>query len=190
MLHIPFDFHSIDLVSMGQILGLILSFVGFFIYYAKTRQGILTAKLICDIGYFFQQIMIGAYTGALINAIAVLREIVFYNRETHKWASHRLWLYLFVVLMALSPVFSWAGPVSLLPSVGSAVAVVGFYCKDPHYTRILGLAGTVPWLIYALLMSNWGLSLSGTVQTVSAVLGLVRDYRSRHKTGAKKYKFS
>ena len=179
-MRILLDYHTMDLVTAGQILGLLLSFVGFFIYYAKTRQGILTAKLVCDIGYFFQQIMIGAHTGAVINAIAVLRELVFYHRDTHKWASHRFWLYLFIVLMGLSPVLTWMGPVSLLPAVGSAVAVIGFYCKDPHHTRILGLMGTLPWVVYAMIMTNYGQILSGTVQTVSAILGLARDYRNMY----------
>ena len=32
---------------------------------------------------------------------------------------------------------SWAGPVSLLPAVGSVVAVIGFYSKKPNVMRYI-----------------------------------------------------
>ena len=165
-----------DMVSLGQLLGWFLSVVGFFVFIAKTRRSILISKLICDIGFCTQQLMVGAPTGALIQAIAVFRELVFYHREHKKWAAHRFWLYFFVVLMMLSPLFTWAGPVSLLPAVGSALAVYAFYCINPHYTRIYGLLSSVLWFFYSFLMGNYPMAFTSAVQILSAILGLLRDH--------------
>ena len=172
---------SLDIVAVGQVFGIALSVVGFFVFLAKTRKGILIAKLICDGGYCLQQFMIGATTGAMINVIAVLRDIIFYYRNDKKWASHRIWLYIFLVVMGLSPVLTWIGPVSLLPAIGSMIAVVGFYCQKPQHTRILGLTAMIPWFLYAMIITNYGLMLTTVIQIASAILGLLRDYRS-HKT--------
>ena len=166
-----------DIYTMGQILGLVLSIVGFFIYYAKTRRGILCAKLVSDIGYTIQQFMIGASTGAIINVIAILREIVFYHRQDKKWASHRFWLYLFIFLMGIAPICTWIGPVSLLPAIGSIASVVAFYCAEPRHTRMLAIFSMVPWFIYSYIIPNYGNLLSITIQFIAAVLGLIRDYR-------------
>ena len=169
-----------DMYTLGQIFGFLLSTIGFFIYYAKTRRGILCAKLINDIGYTFQQIMIGATTGALINSIAVFREIVFYYRQDKKWASHRFWLYFFLVVMGLSPILTWMGPVSLLPAIGSAISVVAFYCKEPFHTRILGILSLLPWATYCIIIPNYGVVFSLSIQFTAAVLGLIRDYRQMY----------
>ena len=166
---------SMDMESLGQILGLLLSVVGFFIFYSKTRRGILTAKLISDVGYLVQQLMIGAVTGALINIIAIFREIVFYKSVDKKWASHRIWLYIFIVLMGAAPILTWMGPVSLLPAIGSVVSVIAFYCREPQHTRIIGLAAMMPWFVYCTIIPNYGILLSMSIQLVAAVLGLIRD---------------
>ncbi len=178
MVHTVLSVPAFDPSAVGQALGIVLALVGFFIYFAKTRRGILIAKLVCDAGYCIQQMMLGATTGALLNGIAVFREIVFYYRCDKKWASHRFWLYLFVVLMGISPVFTWMGAVSILPTAGSVVSVFAFYCEKPQHTRLLGLAAMLPWLIYAMIITNYGLLLTTTIQFFSAVLGLIRDYRT------------
>ena len=172
---------SFDMIAVGQAFGIVLSVVGFFVFLAKTRRGILIAKLTCDAGYCIQQIMLGATTGAMINAIAVFRDVVFYHRTEKKWAAHRFWLYFFVLVMGLSPVLTWMGPVSILPAAGSVIAVFGFYCRQPRHTRIQGLAAMIPWMIYAAIITNYGLMLTTVIQIISALLGLLRDHRTARK---------
>lgn len=179
---------DITLNEAGQVLGLLLSAVGFFIYSAKTRRGILSAKLICDVGYAVQNFMIGAPTGALINLISVARELVFYRRGSKRWASHRIWLYLFVALMGFAPLITWMGIVSLLPSIGSAVAVFAFYCREPHHTRIIGIFSMIPWLIYCVVIPNYGVFLTTVIQLVAAVFGLIRDHREKRRREGKRNK--
>jgi len=169
-----------DIMAIGQALGIVLAVFAFFIYYAKTRRGILVTKLICDIGYCIQQLMIGAPTGALLDVIAAFREVVFYHRKTKSWAAHRFWLYFFAVLMGLSPVFTWTGPVSFLPAGGSVIAVLSFYCEKPFHMRLFGLLAAIPWFLYAILTVNYGLILSSIIQLTSIFLGLLRDYREMH----------
>ena len=177
------DFQNMDMMAVGQILGLALSVFSFFIYFAKTRRGILATKLTCDIGYCIQQLMIGAPTGALLDIIAIFRELVFYQRQAKPWASHRFWPFFFAVLMGLSPALTWTGPVCILPAFGSVIAVFSFYCMNPRHIRLLGLLATLPWLTYAVLTSNYGLILSAFIQLISIFLGLLRDSRGKQASG-------
>ena len=176
---------EIDVNLIGQILGIFLSVVGFFVYFSKTRRGILGAKLTMDIGYAIQQAMVGAYTGALINGISIFREIVFYHRDKKKWAKPIFWLLFFIVITGLSPVLTWAGPISLLPAAGSIAAVIAFYCRDPHHTRLIGLVSLTLWLIYCIVIPNYGVLLTTAIQLISAILGLIRDYREKKRKSQK-----
>ena len=161
----------------SQIYGLCLCSLSFFIYYGKKREHILITKLISDVLSSIQQAMVGASTGALINAIAAAREMIFYHRGKKKWASHIGWLFVFLVAMSISPILTWQGPVSLLPATGSALAVVAFYCKRPVHTRILGLFAQGLWLTYTIMTFNLVAALQNMILIISAALGLVRDYR-------------
>ena len=180
-----FDFlktDTFDLYTFGQIFGIVISFIGFFVYFGKKRSTLLASKLSLDVGYFFQQIMIGAYTGAALNLVATFREVVFYNRGKHRWASHRVWLYIFILLTLISPVLTWLGPVSLLPAIGSVLSVISFYCMNTHHMRIFGLFAQSLWLTYNILMMNIGLLISTAVQLVAVIVGLIRDYVDMRKS--------
>ena len=144
-------FQGSPLFIASQILGLCLCIISFFIYYLKKREHILITKLISDVLCVIQQAMVGASTGAMINGIAVARELIFYNRGRKKWASHIVWLFVFIGAMGISPVLTWQGPISILPAIGSSLAVMAFYCKRPTHTRIFGLFAQTLWLIYTVV---------------------------------------
>lgn len=179
-------FQGSPLFVASQILGLFLCVISFFVYYCKKREQILFTKLTMDVLSGIQQAMVGASTGALINAIAVVRELIFYHRGRKKWADHIGWLFVFIVAMSISPFFTWQGFISLLPATGSALAVIAFYCKRPVHTRIFGLFAQILWLIYTALTFNLVAALQNTILITSAALGLLRDYKEyrRAKNGS------
>ena len=161
--------------TIGQILGLVLIVIGFFVYYSKKRSTILAVKLSTDVICVFQQAMIGALTGSLLNGIAIFREVVFYNRLDKKWAAHRFWLYFFIVVMALAPILTWEGWISLFPALGSVCAVISFYMKNPTHIRIAGLGTTVLWLSYCIFTQNIGGIIQNIINLLSIFIALTRD---------------
>lgn len=172
----------------AQVLGLLGIGISLLIYAGRTRSRILVCKFISDVLWFGNYFLIGAYTGALLNVIAMGRETVFYNRETKKWASHRAWLYVFIVLTLLSPIlelvkiggFAW-GP--LLPAAGSILAVISFYSRRPRVMRYFGFASQIFWLVYGILLVNVTSILCCTFTILSAVIGMIREWTAKKKTG-------
>ena len=130
MIPIPPD----NILLFGQIFGLCLAALSFLVYLQKSRGKILITKLILDVLNIFQQAMVGAFTGSVINGIAVLREIVFYHKEEKKWAKSKVWLIVFLLLMTAAPIVSWQGFISLLPAIG----IIGFI-NDLKIQKIKGL---------------------------------------------------
>lgn len=159
----------------AQVLGFVLAFVSFFTYIARKRSHILIVKLISDVLNVLQQALLGAITGSVLNIVAVFREIVFYNKGTRKWASGIWWLFLFIVLMGISPLLTWTGWVCLLPAVGSILAVIGFYINNTTHTRIIGVFAQTLWLIYSIYTVNYGAILCNSLLIVSAIVGLSID---------------
>lgn len=162
--------------TTGQVLGFVLIIIGFFVYYSKSRSRILALKLTTDVICIFQQAMIGAFTGSLLNGIAVFREIVFYNRFQKKWAAHSFWLYFFIVIMGLAPILTWEGIISLFPALGSVFAVIAFYLEKPTHIRIVGLGTIILWLLYCIFTHNVGGIIQNIINIVSIFMALTRDY--------------
>ncbi len=170
---------GLSLYEIGQIFGILIALLGLFTYSSKKRGSILLVKGTTDVLSTIQQTIIGAYTGALITLIAVFRSFVFFNREKKKWASHKFWLWFFVVVIGSTPLFTWAGIESLLPMAGSVIMVFGFYSLNPHTTRVLALFGHGLWLLYGIFHLNFGTILSNVIYLTAAVIGLVRDHKAK-----------
>lgn len=168
-------------IFIGQIFGIGLSVLAFLTYVQKSRGKILITKMILDFLSIFQQAMVGAFTGSALNGIAVFRETVFYFRDTKRWAQSKLWLIVFLVAMCVAPLLTWQGLVSLLPSIGSSFAVVGFYCRQRWLMRVLGIVSQALWLIYACIILNVGTILGSSFCILGACIGLIRDARTKKK---------
>ena len=110
---------------------------------------------------------------------SVFREIVFYFRGQKKWASHILWLPVFLVLTMLAPAFTWEGPVSLLPTIGSVISVFSFYSMKPSRTRFIGIFAHSFWLVYTIVRPNIGGIIANVVQISAAIAGLIRDRKEQ-----------
>lgn len=163
---------------IGELIGVVAIIEGFFIYYSRTREKILFYKFISDALWMINLLLLGGYTGALLNLIGMGRETVFYYRDKKKWAAHPGWLVLFLMITAVSPMATLLGGregwASLFPAVGSILAVIAFYQRKPSITRTVGFFAQLFWLVYACLILNYSSILCNAVQVVAAVAGAVR----------------
>ena len=169
------------LKDIATIIGIIAIAESLLIYASVKRERILVFKLISDVLWFTNYVLLGMYTGAILNVVAVCREIVFYNRSRHKWADNIAWFFVFVTLTLISPVLSWAGFVSLLPAIGSVFAVSSFYCKNEIVMKTFAFPAQGLWLSYNLLSKNWSGLASCIITLLSIIIGMTREFWVRKK---------
>ena len=170
-----------DLIIIGNVIGVIAVIENLFIFAAIKRKNILRLKFLSDVLWFFNYALLGGLTGAVLNVIAMLRETVFSLRESKKWASHILWLPVFLLLTLISPVLDCIKaqafvPMTLFPAIGSMLTVFGLFQKNPKITRYIALLAQTLWLIYAALIFNLTAVFSNTFQIVSALIGITRAF--------------
>ena len=170
---------------LAEAIGCIAIIESFWIYYSKTRDRILIFKSIYDALWLVNLTLLGGYTGALLNLIAMGRETVFYHRDKKKWASSPLWLVFFLVVTAISPMVSLLsgkeGWYALLPALGSISAVIGFYQRRPAVTRYIGFVAQSLWLIYSIFIHSYSSVVSNAVLLISALAGTLRDRLQKSK---------
>jgi hypothetical protein len=169
------------LYTIATVIGWISTIQSLFIFVAKKRETILILKLINDVLNIINFTLLGTYTGALLNLIAVLRESVFYFKDKKKWANSKFWLILFLLLMMISPLSVVLDPtrsaaekwVQILPAMGSSLAVIGLYMSKEQVLRILNLFAVTPWVIYNLFNNNIPALVNSCLGIVSVAWGLI-----------------
>lgn len=90
-----------------------------------------------------------------------------------------------MIVMLVSPVLTWAGPVSILPAMGSCVAVICFYAEKPIMTKYLAYFAQGSWLAYAVLTKNWSSTVCNVIVLVSATIGIVHEIFVKRKAAKK-----
>ena len=171
---------------LAQAIGFLALAEGLFIYLSTRRDRILRLKLVSDGLWFLNYLLVGGLTGAALNAIAMVRECIFLQRDRRPWASAPWWPLLFGALSWISPVLEWIhrGGITLLPvvpTVGSMLFVAALYQRSPLRTKLLSLGGTLLWLGYSGAIGNVSGMASSGVSLVSTLAGLVRECRLRRK---------
>lgn len=169
------------LVIIGNILGYLAIASGLLVYISVKRKRILAIKTVTECLFASHQFCLSMFAGGCLSAIAIARSAVFYHRGRHKWADSPLWLVLFILLTIISPILTWAGPITLLPAVGSILCVFGYFCKNTMLLRTFSFAGEGMWLLYGLLGGSIQLAISGTIALTSLTIGIIRELRAKRQ---------
>ena len=90
----------------AQIIGVIAVTISCVVFLGRKRKTILLCKFTTDVLWFWHYFLIGAYSGATLNILALFREGIFMNKEK-KWASSKFWLYLIMTLTVISCLLTW-----------------------------------------------------------------------------------
>lgn len=93
---------------IAQCIGALGIIVFLLCYKFKNMKGVLKTKLLVDIIWGIHYLLLGAYSGAVINAICYVREIIFMNNDKEIFKS-KAWLGLFIGFNIVSAIFTWQG---------------------------------------------------------------------------------
>lgn len=176
--------------TVGEILGYIAVVAGCFIYVGKTRKALAITKLCIECCWLISYILQGGlWTMLILTAIAIARQVVFYFRGIKKWADSIVWLVVFLLCTCISPTlelvskgFSWELFLTLLlPTTGSVLIAFVYYCKSPIVAKILGLPASFAYLVYAIIISNLPLILSGIVGLPITIVSLILQIKEERK---------
>ncbi|MBQ8431607.1 MAG: YgjV family protein [Clostridia bacterium] len=154
------------------VLGTVGVILNLIIYQQTTSKRVLLFKLLSDIVWAVQYLLLGAYTGCCIACVAVLREAVFYKVD-RKSRTGVACLGIFTAVSLLSAALTWSSALSLLPAVASVISVFAFYFAIPRLSRILALPISLCMGIYALTVGSYLGVVNEMITVASALVGIL-----------------
>ncbi|MCH5314678.1 MAG: YgjV family protein [Eubacterium sp.] len=134
-----------------KIITQIIGFVGFFLavatFQSNKHKNITLIKCASDAMFVIQFILLGAYTGAIMNGIGCVRNIV-YAQLVEKKKSVVTAVVIFSLIILLGGVVTWSGPISLLAIVGKLLSTLSYAFKKPKTVRLMTIPVCLVWGVY------------------------------------------
>lgn len=153
-------------------------FVGFagvainlLIYQQKSQKRILFFKSISDIVWALHYMLLGAFSGAAVAGVGLMRETVFIFSKKHR----KKWLVLFMLITSVSIYFTWKNWYSIFPAIASFLSVISFWQKSPKRTRLFAFPISFCMCSYSLSSGSWAGVCNELLTISSATIGLIRQ---------------
>lgn len=156
----------------------LIGFIGvaFFIasYQMRSNRLLFLFQLIGCLIFCVQFFIMGAYTGALSLIVNVLRNLLQLKLNDWPWVKSKLTLSAIIALLVAITVYTWAGPLSLLPFFSVAITSIGYWTNNAQKIRLSQLFGSPCTLVYDALIHSWRGVLNESIALLSIIISIVR----------------
>lgn len=158
------------MVLILGILGITASVISF---QCKKNRSILFFRSMNELLFGIQYILLGAYTGAAMNAVGCIRNTLF-SRKFSKEKPTVLPIVLFSIFFVVFGIFTWQGPKSILIIFAKVLSTIAYGNKNTTIVRSIVFVTCSCWLVYNLFVGSYTGFLCEAFSLASLVAGIVR----------------
>ena len=164
---------------LPSIIGYIALTMVILAFQSKSRKGVLLLFFVAHLFFMVHFYMIGATTAALINVIALVRDLLFIKKEKLPSYNTQLWPTLFSIVFLLTAIPQWHW-YNLLPAFGMVIESYGLWIHDEKLLRKINLLPRPLWFGYALVVGSLPSGLTEIFVTTSVLIAIFRyDIKKR-----------
>lgn len=139
----------------------------------KKHKQIVLCKMFSEILFSIQYILMGAYTGAIVDLISGLRNFLFYKFVEKKRSTLPL-IILFSLLVIVLGIFTWGGAMSLLPVTAKVLTTVSYGMKNEKLLRIITLPSCIFWIMYNAMVGGWEALIGDSLSLISILIAIYK----------------
>ena len=150
-------------------------------YLVKDKKKILVLCVISSILYGLQYLFLKAFTGMIVNFVGIIRAVWFYINNKNNKENSIFSVILICSLFTISAIFTWDGPVSLLPLFSCLVFTYSIWSKSIYVYKWLAIPVSVAWVLYNILVGSIFGYIMEIILLIIEIVGLVLMYK-KNKT--------
>ena len=175
-------FENIDWIMLiGQALGVVAVILGFITYQMKAPKALLIVNMITCGVFCAHYLLIGAISGFVMNAMGMIRNVVYTNRDKKIFASPA-WPFIFAALMLIAGIVTWQDWRSVLMVCALVINSLALSMKNAQHIRWSLLITCPLVMIYDVLLHSYGGIVYEAMSIVSAIIGIVRFRKQEKET--------
>ena len=174
---------------VAQVIGIVAMAFNILSYQGKKQSTVIILQLIGATLFAVNFLMLGATVGGILNAIGVVRAIVFLYKEKLK-ADRMPWFVAFIASYITVYILNFTAfgkeptafnlAIEILPVVGMVALNIGYRLKDASGVRKCGLVSSPSWLIYNFVSGSWGAIICEILTLISIIVGMFRHDKSKN----------
>ena len=166
----------------GQIIGFIGMTLNIISFQAKTGKKIIIIQLISSVAWLAHFFLIGAYTGAILNGVCIIRNTLYAFKDRYKKPFTVIVPAFVIALFIAAGILTYTDAFSILPMVAMVLSSVALYLKKETVLRLLSIIVSALWLTYNIRQHSIAGSLTEAFSIVSIIIALIRyDIVGRRK---------
>ncbi len=175
---------------IAQIIGIVAMTMNILSFMQKSQKRIIVMQLFGGALFAINYLLLGSFTGCLLNVAAVFRAVVYSNKEKFH-AEHKGWLCGFSAIFLLTYILTFTlfgkdptpanFAIEVLPVVSMVIATYAFSLKNAAQVRKLGLVYCPMWLVYNCFVFSIGGILCEAFSICSILIGIWRHDRVKGK---------
>ncbi len=160
-----------DIVT--QIVGIFAMLFSVFSFQMNKHKQIMIMQIIACTLFGIQYFLLGAYTGMMLDIVAIVRGFVFYHKDK-KWAASKIWIGVFIVCFIVAGALTWQGPKSIVITLAVVLNTFSFSFTKPKLVRSTILLSSPLMLVYNIFTGSVGGIINEVFVEISSVVGLWR----------------
>ena len=165
-------------IVIGNIIALIASILMVFAGLQKKKKKILFTQIIQIALSVISNLVLGGYTGAIINALSCVRDILCYKEKM----GNKEKIIIITLAVGLSLTFNNLGWIGLLPVVATVVYIIFMNTKDVVRFKYLIIFSMIMWLVYDIYIKSY---MSGIFDFMSVITNLIAIYQIKKSNNHK-----
>lgn len=158
---------------IANIIACIAAVGSFASYQVNSQKKVLVLQIFANCVTAISFLVLGAWTGLAMNAIAITRNIVYYYKDKKAFSGKYIPL-IFAGIMILWGVFTWTEWYCVLAVAGWVVNTLALSLPSAQTIRKSILISSPLMCVYCLLTANFFSAAKEMVSVVSSIIGLVR----------------
>ena len=166
---------------VAQGLGLVALVVTCLSYQARTTRGIALRQTVAAFFWTVHMLLIGAWTGGLLNFLGLVRSCIYSQHGARAWASRPFWPWLFGALCVASAVWSGLmqgeGPRLMRSTGAQCLGCYALWTVRVRLARLLLVVVSLLWLAYDALSGSIPGTLCEVFSQLSLYIAIARDFR-------------
>ena len=164
-------------ILIANAIALIASLLMVYTGYIKKKEKILFFQTI-QIGLsVISNLILGGITGAIINALGLIRNILCYKEKLNKMAQ----IILIILSILLGVYFNNLALIGLLPIISNVVYIVFMNIKDVIKFKYLIIFTMTMWLIYDIYIMSYTSAVFDLGNIIANIISIIQIKKSTKK---------
>lgn len=159
-------------ILLGNILSLIGCSMMVAVGFVQQKRKVLLYQC-AQLGVMFcSNFVLGAASGAISNALGIVRNLVFAKTEGSVWLKLA-----FVGIQIVMTLFGWKGPIEILPILATVVFIWLLDTKNDVVFKLANVCAMVMWCIYDFYYHNYVASALDILTIISNCVAIVAIHK-------------